>query len=73
MPLMRHLVNAGVVPRETLQPRQTAIKPLYTTQERALMAAIASGQVPEAALDQKELLIKRLVNQGLIPRQAAGS
>ncbi len=62
------LVNAGVVPAETLEPR--SVGSLYTAQDRALMAAVASGQVPAETLDGDSFLIKRLVNQGLIPRQS---
>lgn len=69
--LMERLVNAGVVPLETLQPQQVQSEPLYTRRELALMAAVAGGQVPKEALDDETFLIKSLVNQGLIPREAA--
>lgn len=63
-------MNEGVVPREALQP---LIEPLYSAQERALMAAVAAGQVPEAALEDESFLIKSLVNQGLVPRETVTS
>jgi hypothetical protein len=42
---------------------------LYSRQDRALMAAVAAGLVPEKALRTERFLIIRLVNQGLIPRE----
>ncbi len=64
---VEQLVNAGLVPAETLEPR--SVGSLYTAQDRALMGAVASGQVPAATLDGDSFLIKRLINQGLVPRQ----
>lgn len=68
---MEEFVNAGLVPHEALQPMVP--EPVYADQDRALMAAVASGVVPEEALDTEDILIKRLVNQGLIPRQTIDS
>jgi hypothetical protein len=42
---------------------------LYSRRDRALMAAVAAGLVPEEALRSERFLILRLVNPGLIPRQ----
>ena len=64
---MEQLVNAGIVPAETLEPER--VGSLYTAQDRELMAAVASGQVPAETLDGDSFLIKRLINQGLVPRQ----
>lgn len=67
------LVNQGLVPRAALEPRPVMIAPLYSAQEQALIAAVAAGLVPEEALDGEPFLTKRLINQGLIPREAADS
>jgi hypothetical protein len=64
---MEQLVNAGVVPAETLDAK--SVGSLYTAQDRALMGAVARGQVPAETLDGGSFLVKRLINQGLIPRQ----
>jgi hypothetical protein len=69
--LNEQLVNSGVVPREALEP--SAVEPLYSAQDRALMSAVAAGIVPDEVLDDEHFLIRRLANQGLIPREAAGS
>ncbi|HEX6231410.1 MAG TPA: hypothetical protein VF029_06825 [Actinomycetota bacterium] len=65
------LVNQGIVPREVLELGIPLARPLYCPAERALMEAVAAGVVPEPALDDEDLLIKRLINQGLVPRAAA--
>lgn len=68
--LIERLVNAGVLPRETLEPSKA--EPIYSVQDRALMAAVANGQVPEKVLESDYFLIKRLVNGGLVPRETIG-
>jgi hypothetical protein len=68
--LIERLVNAGVLPRETLEPPKA--EPIYSAQDRALMAAVANGQVPEKVLESDDFLIKRLVNQGLVPGETIG-
>lgn len=69
--LTKRLVNRGILPREALEARMAPVAPLHCPEERALMAAVAAGVVPQQALETEELLIKRLANQGLIPRAAA--
>lgn len=64
--LIEQLVNEGLLPRETLEVKG---EPTYSAQDRALIAAVASGQVPHEVLDSDYFLIRRLVNQGLIPRE----
>lgn len=49
------------------------MQPVYTARDRALMQAVAHGVVPEETLDTEDFLIKRLINQGLIPRQTIDS
>jgi hypothetical protein len=46
------------------------IDPLFTEADRALMAAVAGGVVPPQALESEGFVMKRLVNQGLIPRES---
>jgi hypothetical protein len=67
------LISQGLIPRGALAPRGAPITPLYTEAERAVMAAVAAGMVPEETLEGEPFRTKRLINQGLIPRQAAGS
>jgi hypothetical protein len=69
--IIKRLVNEGFVPRETVQSSPAPRTSLYSEQERALMNAVAGGQVPEEALDGDSFLIKRLIDQGQIPREAA--
>jgi hypothetical protein len=47
------------------------VEPLYSSQDRALMAAVASGVVPQEVLESDDFRIKRLVNQGLVPKESA--
>jgi len=68
----KQLVNEGLVPSEALAPRSAPVEPLYTARERAIMAAVATGQIPRQVLDGEPFRTKRLINQGLIPRAAAG-
>ena len=70
--LTKRLVNQGLVPWETVAQRQASISPLYSAKEQALMDAVAAGLVPAEALDGESFRTKRLINQGLIPREAAG-
>jgi hypothetical protein len=71
--VFKSLVNRGLIPRESLTPYQGPVESLYTDQELAVMAAVAQGLVPREVLDGEPFLTKRLINQGLIPREAAGS
>ena len=65
---IERLVNSGVVPSETQQPR---IEPLYSSEDLAMLTAVAGGSIPAETLDQDHFLILRLINQGMIPREAA--
>jgi hypothetical protein len=65
------LVSQGILPRETLESRPARVAPLYCPEERAVMAAVAAGVLPKEVLESDAFLIKRLINQGLIPRQSA--
>jgi hypothetical protein len=51
--------------------RRDPRRSIYSERDRALMAAVAAGLVPEEALETDHFLILSLVNQGLIPREAA--
>jgi hypothetical protein len=42
--------------------------PLYTADELAVMRSVARGFIPAETLEGGTFLLKRLVNQGLIPR-----
>ena len=68
--LTKELVNQGLVPRETVRFGVTVPLPLYCPEDRAVIHAVATGQVPDAGLENRTLLIKRLANQGLVPRAA---
>ena len=65
------LVNQGLIPAQTLEAGGYTAS-LYTREDRALMAAVAAGMVPKEALDSESFRIKRLINQGLIPRGGEG-
>ncbi|MFL5799186.1 MAG: hypothetical protein ACJ77A_14800 [Actinomycetota bacterium] len=67
---IKSLVNQGLIPRETLI-KYRPVRPLYTEQEQLIMAAVARGQVPKETLDGEPYRTKRLINQGVIPREAA--
>jgi hypothetical protein len=47
------------------------VSSLYTPAEKATMAAVAGGLVPRQVLESENFLLKKFINQGLIPRQAA--
>ncbi|HEX6330831.1 MAG TPA: hypothetical protein VF129_06030 [Actinomycetota bacterium] len=64
------LVRQGLVPPETLQPYRAPAESISSAQDRALMAAVAEGLVPEEALDDEHVRIRELVNRGLVPREA---
>jgi hypothetical protein len=67
----KQLVNEGLLPRATLSPGSAPVTPLYCPEERALMAAVAAGVVPDEVLDGEPFRTNRLINQGLVPREAA--
>jgi hypothetical protein len=69
--ITRNLVNQGLLPLETLRANVVPGPSLYSAQERGVMAAVAKGLVPSEALESETFLIKRRINQGLIPREAA--
>ncbi|HYU57624.1 MAG TPA: hypothetical protein VEO00_06195 [Actinomycetota bacterium] len=69
--LIKSLVNRDLIPAETLKPYQAPVQPLWCPQERALMAAVAAGLVPQEALQGEPFRTKRLIAKGLIPRQSA--
>lgn len=66
----KQLVAQGLVPAETLIPKAVGPAPLYCPEERAVMAAVAAGVVPAEALEGEPYRTKRLVAQGLIPRDS---
>jgi hypothetical protein len=68
------LATQGSIPLEAcpaaspvLQPRP----PLYTPTELETIRLVNAGQLPGATLDGSTFLIKRLANEGQIPREAA--
>ena len=67
----KQLVNEGVLPRATLSPQPALVAPLYCPEDRAVMAAVAAGVVPDEVLEGEPFRTKRLINQGLVPREAA--
>jgi hypothetical protein len=69
--ITKNLFNQGLLPRETLRVNVVPGPSLYSAQERGVMAAVAKGLVPSEALERDTFLIKRHINQGLIPREAA--
>ena len=67
----KQLVAQGTIPYETLLPGREYVAPLWCPQERAVMRAVAAGLVPADALDAEPFRTKRLIAQGLIPRETA--
>jgi hypothetical protein len=61
--------NPSPAPDSAGRPAQGEGGSLSSRRDRALMAAVAAGLVPEEALETERFLIIRLVNQGLIPRE----
>jgi hypothetical protein len=67
----KQLVNEGLLPHATLSPWPAPVAPLYCPDDRAVMAAVAQGLVPDEVLEGEPFRTKRLINQGLVPREAA--
>jgi hypothetical protein len=68
------LATQGTIPLEAcataspvLQPRP----PLYTPTELETIRLVNAGQLPAGTLDGPTSLIKRLANEGQVPREAA--
>jgi hypothetical protein len=57
--------------RGEIMPWEAAPSSLYTAQEKATIAAVTRGLIPNQALASESFLVKKFINQGLIPRQAA--
>lgn len=68
--MTERMVNQGLVPAQALEPYAPPVEPLYTAQELSTLELAESGQIPMESVDWDEVALKRLVNQGLIPRQA---
>jgi hypothetical protein len=65
------LVNEGLIPAQALQPAIEPGESPYTAEERLMMDLANRGLIPDQAVDWETIELKRLINQGLIPRQAA--
>lgn len=66
----KQLVAEGLIPRAALLSGVAAAVSLYCPDERAVMAAVAAGVVPKETLDGEPYRTKRLIAQGLVPREA---
>ncbi len=66
------LVEQGLVPGEALEPASGPTDPLYTPDELLMIDLANTGQIPMEAVDWDEVALKKLVNQGLLPRAALG-
>ena len=64
------LINQGQIPAQTLEPYRTPVEPLFSEAELVMIELAESGQIPREAVDWGDVELKKLVNQGLIPRQA---
>ena len=69
--LIKRLVNEGLIPRQTLDPYEPPVEPLYTDREQLVMQLAAAGLIPGETLNGDPYRTKRLINAGLIPRAAA--
>lgn len=67
------LATQGRVPLEACStaPTRQPTQPLYTTTELEMMRLVDAGRLPEETLNTQTFLIKRLANEGQIPREAA--
>ena len=68
---IKSLVNRGLIPAETLGEYRAPVRPLYTKQELKIMALVAQGVLPPETLNAEPFRTKLLINQGLLPREAA--
>jgi DNA-binding transcriptional regulator YdaS (Cro superfamily) len=64
------LVNEGLIPAQTLEPRSSAVEPLFSAEERLMIELARTGQIPREAVDWGEVQLKKMVNEGMIPREA---
>lgn len=64
------LVNQGLIPAQTLQPYVAPVVPLFSEHETLMIELARSGQIPVQAVDWEDVEMKKLVNEGLIPREA---
>lgn len=64
------LVNQGQIPAQTLESYGSPIEPLFSADERLMIELAQTGQIPMEAVDWGDVQLKKLVNQGLIPREA---
>lgn len=64
------LVNQGQIPAQTLEPYRISVEPLFSEAELVMIELAESGQIPREAVDWGDVELKKLVNRGLIPRQA---
>jgi len=68
------LATQGSIPLEacsTASHGQQPHQPLYTTTEVEMLRLVEVGSLPKETLDSQTFLIKRLANQGQIPRETA--
>jgi hypothetical protein len=64
------LANQGLIPAQTLEPYIAPSESLFSESELLTMELAQSGQIPMQAVDWKAVEMKKLVNEGFIPRQA---
>lgn len=65
-----NLVNQGLLPEAALRGYIAPSAPIFTPEDLALIHAAQTGVIPMEAVDWDDVALKRLVNQGLIPRAA---
>ncbi len=66
------MVEQGLVPAEALEPAVSPVAPLFSPDELLTIELANTGQIPTEAVDWSGVALKKLVNQGLIPREALG-
>jgi hypothetical protein len=72
--LVCQLAARGQLPPEACPTASGVLQPaapIYTDSELETMRLVDEGRLPEAALESQSWLIKRLANEGQIPREAA--
>lgn len=69
---LKEAVAQGYVPEQSLHPYfSEGSESLFTEEELATIELAEKGLIPMQSVDWEEVELKRLANQGLIPRQAA--
>lgn len=68
---LKRAVAQGLVPEQALRPYIAPYEPLFTQEELATIELAEKGLIPWQTVDWEDVELRRLIDKGLIPRQAA--